>query len=354
MARVGAERHLPALPAARRHAHLLQRQRHQPGGDVLARGDHRVVLARVVEERGLAHPADQLVGLAGHGRDDDGHVVAALDLALDLGGGVADAVEVGDGGAAEFHHQTGHGPRPADGVGRALLSAGSGGFKRRNRGPLGESGGRALQRLGKSARRIDAVRRLQTGLPVCLGREAPPVGGKSAMQCDSESNVGAGVFARAGGALAARTPGTALRLLTKPKEQAARRRGLVLAWALVGRSRRIGSPWKSSGSGSREPELQQPAREPGVALAQHRVAADEVALAGLHREAEPGLEHVVLVGDVVAEVAVGLLDPGSCPSRAGRRASARRSVAGLHQRLEDVRRLVGARRRAPSRARRRR
>ena len=84
MARVGAQRHLPALPAPRRHPHLLQRQRHQPGGDVLARCDHRVVLAGVVEQRGLAHPADQLVGLARHRRDDDRDVVAALDLALDL------------------------------------------------------------------------------------------------------------------------------------------------------------------------------------------------------------------------------------------------------------------------------
>ena len=45
----GADRHLPALPGARRHVELLQRQRHQPGGHLLAAGDHRVVFARVIE-----------------------------------------------------------------------------------------------------------------------------------------------------------------------------------------------------------------------------------------------------------------------------------------------------------------
>ena len=135
VARVGAQRHLPALPAAGRDAHLLQGQRHQAGGDVLARGDHGVVLAGVVEERGLADPADELVGLAGHGGDDDGDVVAALDLALHLGGRVADAVEVGDAGAAEFHHQTGHGPRACDMRGTRPLIGWVGGVQ------AGESGG---------------------------------------------------------------------------------------------------------------------------------------------------------------------------------------------------------------------
>ena len=131
VAGVGAQRHLPALPAARGHAHLLQGQRHQPGGDVLARGDHGVVFARIVEERGLAHPGDELVGLAGHGRDDDGHVVAALDLALDLAGRVADALEVGHAGAAEFHHEPGHRDDPN---GRPRMSYGT---------PVGPQGGRS-------------------------------------------------------------------------------------------------------------------------------------------------------------------------------------------------------------------
>ena len=167
VARVGAERHLPALPAAGGDAHLLQGQRHQAGGDVLAGGDHGVVLAGVEEERGLADPADELVGLAGHGGDDDGDVVAALDLALDLGGRVADAVEVGDAGAAEFHHQTGHGPWPAVWVGRALLSGGSGGLQAAESGSDGRGGVQALKRLGKSGLE-SAGMWLERGLPFGL------------------------------------------------------------------------------------------------------------------------------------------------------------------------------------------
>ena len=52
---------------------------------------------------GLAHPGDQLVGDAGHGRDDDGDLVAGVDLALDVARDVADALDVGDRRAAELH-----------------------------------------------------------------------------------------------------------------------------------------------------------------------------------------------------------------------------------------------------------
>ena len=57
---------------------------------------------------GFAAPGDQLVGLAGHGRDHDGDLVAGVDLALHVARDVADALDVGDRRAAEFHHQTGH------------------------------------------------------------------------------------------------------------------------------------------------------------------------------------------------------------------------------------------------------
>ncbi len=88
----------------------------RPGGHLLAAGDDGVVFARIVEpapvrarRRGrLAHPADELVRPAGHGRDDDGDVIAALDLAPDLGGRVADSLKVGERGPAEFHHQARH------------------------------------------------------------------------------------------------------------------------------------------------------------------------------------------------------------------------------------------------------
>ena len=34
--------------------------------------------------RGFARPADQLIGLAGHGRDDHRDLVAGVDLAFDM------------------------------------------------------------------------------------------------------------------------------------------------------------------------------------------------------------------------------------------------------------------------------
>ncbi len=112
----GADRHLPSLPGPRRNAHLLQGERHQARVHLLAAGDDGVVFAGVVETptvrprwRGrLAHPGDELVGGAGHRRDDNGDVVAALDLALDLGRRIADALEVGERGPAEFHDQARH------------------------------------------------------------------------------------------------------------------------------------------------------------------------------------------------------------------------------------------------------
>ena len=54
---VGDDRDLPALPGARLDAHRLQHDRQQPGGDLLAGGDHGVVFARVVQAAaGLAAP----------------------------------------------------------------------------------------------------------------------------------------------------------------------------------------------------------------------------------------------------------------------------------------------------------
>ena len=105
---VGDDGDLPALPGARLHAHRLQHDGEQAGRHLLAGGDDGVVLARIVQGRGLAHPGDQLVGGAGHGRDDDGHLVAGIDLALDVARDVADALDVGDRRAAEFHDHERH------------------------------------------------------------------------------------------------------------------------------------------------------------------------------------------------------------------------------------------------------
>ena len=105
----GDDRKLPALPGAGVDADAFQHDREQPGGDLLAGGDHGVVFAGVVQGGGVAAPAHQLVGLAGHGGDHDGDLVAGVDLALDVLRDIADSVEIGDRGSAEFHHQAGHG-----------------------------------------------------------------------------------------------------------------------------------------------------------------------------------------------------------------------------------------------------
>jgi hypothetical protein len=49
-----------------------------------------------------------LVRDARHRGNDDGNIIASIDLALDVARHVADAVEVGDGCSAEFHHQSSH------------------------------------------------------------------------------------------------------------------------------------------------------------------------------------------------------------------------------------------------------
>ena len=69
---------------------------------------------------GLAHPRDELVGDARHGRDHDGHLVAGIDLALDVARDVADALDVGDRRAAEFHDDESH-VDPLDALGARAL-----------------------------------------------------------------------------------------------------------------------------------------------------------------------------------------------------------------------------------------
>ena len=104
----GGDRDLPTLPGARLQPHRLQHDGEKPRRHLLAGGDDRVVLARIVEHGRLAHVGDELVGHARHGRDDDGHRVAGVDLALDVARDIADALDVGDGGAAELHDNHGH------------------------------------------------------------------------------------------------------------------------------------------------------------------------------------------------------------------------------------------------------
>ena len=105
---VGQDRQLPALPGACIDAHAFQNNGQKPGGDFLAGRDYSVVFTRIVQHRRIAAPSDQLVGHPRHGGNDDGHVMAGIDLALDMARHVADAVEIGDRRPAEFHHQASH------------------------------------------------------------------------------------------------------------------------------------------------------------------------------------------------------------------------------------------------------
>ena len=110
---------MPALPGTGVDAHAFKHDGEQSGGDLFAGRHHRVVFARVMQHRRLPAPLDQLIGGAGHGGDDDGDVIAGVDLALDVARHVADAVEIGDRGSAEFHHQPSHDFRKPDVPGRA-------------------------------------------------------------------------------------------------------------------------------------------------------------------------------------------------------------------------------------------
>ena len=111
----------------------MQHEGQQPRGDLLAGGHHGVIFAPVIlggrlgavllpllEAPGLIDQGDELVGLPGHGRDHHGASVAGVDLALDMGGDVADPIDVGDRGPAEFQHQQGHGLVPGVGGPRAV------------------------------------------------------------------------------------------------------------------------------------------------------------------------------------------------------------------------------------------
>ena len=62
---------------------------------------------------GAVGPGHQLVGLAGHGRDDHRDPTPAPGLGRHEPGDAADALQVGHRGAAEFHHQTRHEPAPS-------------------------------------------------------------------------------------------------------------------------------------------------------------------------------------------------------------------------------------------------
>src|SRR6185436_20799371 len=104
----GLDRDLPTLPGTGLNADRLQRDGEQPGRDLFAGSHDGVIFARVMHWRGLAAPVHQLIGLARHRRDHYRHVVSRVDLAFDVARDIADAFDIGDGGAAEFHHEAAH------------------------------------------------------------------------------------------------------------------------------------------------------------------------------------------------------------------------------------------------------
>ncbi len=107
---VGAERHLPAEPRAGVDADVLERQSQKPRCHLLARCDHHVVFARVMEPARLAGPGHELVGYASHGRNDNGHLAAGVDFPFHALSRGFDARNVGYRGAAEFLHDARHQP----------------------------------------------------------------------------------------------------------------------------------------------------------------------------------------------------------------------------------------------------
>ena len=110
----GLNRQLPAEPGPRVDIHILQRDGEQAGSDLLAARDNGVVFAGIEDfalRQGFFAPGDQLIRRSGHGGDHDGNFVPGIDLALDVAGNVADALDSGDRGPAEFHDKTSHGRR---------------------------------------------------------------------------------------------------------------------------------------------------------------------------------------------------------------------------------------------------
>ena len=84
--------------------------REQPGGDLLAGGDHGVVFAGVVQGRGLAGTSStSSLVLPAMAETTTATSWPASTSRLTWLRDVADSVEIGDRGSAELHHEAGHG-----------------------------------------------------------------------------------------------------------------------------------------------------------------------------------------------------------------------------------------------------
>jgi hypothetical protein len=104
----GPDRDLPALPGTGLYTDRLQGDGQQSGGDLFARSHYGVVFAGVMHRRRIAAPFHQFVGLAGHRRHHHRDVMAGVYFAFHMTRDVADPVDIGDGRAAEFHHEAAH------------------------------------------------------------------------------------------------------------------------------------------------------------------------------------------------------------------------------------------------------
>ena len=99
------------MPGARRHSHVLKHDGQKPRRYLLARGDNGIIFAGVMHWRCFLAPGHQLVSGAGHGRDDDGHMVARLHLAQDMARHIADTPDIRNRSASKLHNQTAHRPK---------------------------------------------------------------------------------------------------------------------------------------------------------------------------------------------------------------------------------------------------
>ncbi len=99
---VGENTHLIAGVGHRRNATLHQGHRQQRDGDLLARGDNDIQLARNRLITDLPGQLDQTIGFTAHGRQHDHQVVTRLTEFLDLVGNLLDALYRAHGGAAKF------------------------------------------------------------------------------------------------------------------------------------------------------------------------------------------------------------------------------------------------------------
>ncbi len=119
------DRDLPAHPGAGVQAHIAQGDGQQTGRYLLTRGDNHVIFVIGLRQPGgrgarAVSPGDQLIGLAGHGRDHHRDLLARGHFGRDQTRHSTDALQIGHRSAAKFHHQ----PRHAEALPLLLVRTG--------------------------------------------------------------------------------------------------------------------------------------------------------------------------------------------------------------------------------------